>query len=116
MESLFDLILRVEVALLVLVVVILKNSIKFVPQNRAYIIERFGKFQSSREAGLNFIMPFVDRVAANRSLKEQAVDVPEQSAITRDNISLLVDGVLYFRVLDPHKATYGVEDYVFDES
>lgn len=113
MESLFDLILRVEVALLVLVVVILKNSIKFVPQNRAYIIERFGKFQSSREAGLNFIMPFVDRVAANRSLKEQAVDVPEQSAITRDNISLLVDGVLYFRVLDPHKATYGVEDYVF---
>jgi len=81
--------LRVEVALLVLVVVILKNSIKFVPQNRAYIIERFGKFQSSREAGLNFIMPFVDRVAANRSLKEQAVDVPEQSAITRDNISLI---------------------------
>lgn len=58
-------------------------------------------------------MPFIDRVAADRSLKEQAVDVPQQSAITRDNISLHVDGVLYFRVLDPYKATYGVDDYVF---
>ena len=58
-------------------------------------------------------MPFIDRISADRSLKEQAVDVPEQSAITKDNISLSVDGVLYFRVLDPYKATYGVDDYVF---
>ena len=83
------------------------------PQNRAYVIERFGKYQSTKEAGLNFIFPFVDRVCANRSLKEKAVDVPEQSAITKDNISLSVDGVLYFRVLDPYKATYGIDDYVF---
>jgi regulator of protease activity HflC (stomatin/prohibitin superfamily) len=96
-----------------LVVILLKISIKFVPQNRAYVIERFGKYQSTKEAGLNFIFPFIDRVAADRSLKEQAVDVPEQSAITKDNISLHVDGVLYFRVLDPYKATYGVDDYVF---
>ncbi|MFT5711838.1 MAG: regulator of protease activity HflC (stomatin/prohibitin superfamily) [Kangiellaceae bacterium] len=113
MEILFDYILTVEVAIIVLVLVLLKNSIKFVPQNRVFVIERFGKFQSTKEAGLNFILPFIDRVAADRSLKEQAVDVQEQSAITKDNISLMVDGVLYFRVMDPYKATYGVEDYAF---
>jgi regulator of protease activity HflC (stomatin/prohibitin superfamily) len=113
MEVLLDYIFTAQTLFLVFVVVLLKTSIKFVPQNRAYVIERFGKFQSSREAGLNFILPFVDRISADRSLKEQAVDVPEQSAITKDNISLSVDGVLYFRVLDPYKATYGVDDYVF---
>jgi len=113
MDVLLDYILTAQTFILVFVVVLLKNSIKFVPQNRAYVIERFGKFQSSREAGLNFIFPFIDRVSADRSLKEQAVDVPEQSAITKDNISLSVDGVLYFRVLDAYKATYGVDDYVF---
>ena len=113
MDILFDYILTVEVAIIVLVLVFLRSSIKFVPQNRAFVIERFGKFQSTKEAGLNFILPFIDRISADRSLKEQAVDVQEQSAITKDNISLMVDGVLYFRVMDPYKATYGVEDYVF---
>lgn len=113
MQVLLDYILSAQTLILVFVVVLLKNSIKFVPQNRVFVIERFGKFQSSKEAGLNFILPFVDRISANRSLKEQAVDVPEQSAITKDNISLHVDGVLYFRVLDPYKATYGVDDYLF---
>jgi regulator of protease activity HflC (stomatin/prohibitin superfamily) len=113
MEVLLDYILTPQTLILVFVVVLLKTSIKFVPQNRAYVIERFGKYQSSKEAGLNFIVPFIDRISADRSLKEQAVDVPEQSAITKDNISLSVDGVLYFRVLDPYKATYGVDDYVF---
>ncbi|TPV54272.1 paraslipin [Aestuariibacter sp. GS-14] len=113
MEVLLDFLVTPQLFLLVLVVIVLKISIKFVPQNRAFVIERFGKYQSTKEAGLNFIFPFIDRVAADRSLKEQAVDVPEQSAITKDNISLHVDGVLYFRVLDPYKATYGVDDYVF---
>ena len=113
MEVLLDYIVTPQLFVLVLVVILLKISIKFVPKNRAYVIERFGKYQSTKEAGLNFIFPFIDRVAADRSLKEQAVDVPEQSAITKDNISLHVDGVLYFRVLDPYKATYGVDDYVF---
>ena len=108
MDILFEYFLRIEVFILVLVVVILKKSIVFVPQNRAYLIERFGKYQSTREAGLNFLVPFIDHIGANRSLKEQAVDVPSQSAITKDNISLSVDGVLYFRVLDPYKASYGV--------
>ncbi|MFT7054330.1 MAG: regulator of protease activity HflC (stomatin/prohibitin superfamily) [Psychromonas sp.] len=113
MDILFEYLLRIEVLILILVVVILKSSIIFVPQNRAYLIERFGKYQSTREAGLNFIFPFIDRIGSDRSLKEQAVDVPSQSAITKDNISLSVDGVLYFRVLDPYKASYGVDDYLF---
>lgn len=113
MEIFLEYFLNVQTLTLIFVVVLLKTSIKFVPQNRAYVVERFGKYQSTKEAGLNFIMPFIDRVAANRSLKEQAVDVPEQSAITKDNISLSVDGVLYFRVLDPYKASYGVDNYVF---
>jgi len=113
MEVLFEYLFNMQTFLLLLVVILLKSSIKFVPQNRAYIVERFGKFQSTKEAGLNFILPFIDSISADRSLKEQAVDVPSQSAITKDNISLTVDGVLYFRVLDPYKATYGVDDYVF---
>lgn len=112
-ETLFDYIISVPFFLLVLIIVFLKLGIKFVPQNRAWLIERFGKYHSTKEAGLNFIVPVIDRVSADRSLKEQAQDVPSQSAITRDNISLIVDGVLYFRVLDPYKATYGVDDYVF---
>lgn len=99
--------------ILVLIIAVLRSGIKFVPQNRAYIVERFGKYHSTKEAGLNFIIPFIDRIAANRSLKEQAVDIPSQGGITKDNISLTVDGVLYFRVLDPYKATYGVDDYIF---
>ena len=113
MDFIFEYVLTVQTALLVLIAVLVKSSIKFVPQNRAYVIERFGKFQSTKEAGLNFIFPFIDTISADRSLKEQAVDVPEQSAITKDNISLSVDGVLYFRVLDAYKATYGVDNYVF---
>ncbi|MGB1298683.1 MAG: SPFH domain-containing protein [Psychrobium sp.] len=113
MDIILEYILTVQFFVLVLVVIILKSSIIFVPQNRAFMIERFGKYRATCEAGLNFIVPFIDRVGADRSLKEQAVDVPSQSAITRDNISLHVDGVLYFRVLEPYKASYGVDDYVF---
>jgi regulator of protease activity HflC (stomatin/prohibitin superfamily) len=113
MEGLLNIILSPTGVLLVLVLVTLKSAIKFVPQNRAYVVERFGKYHSTKEAGLNFIIPFIDRIAADRSLKEQAIDVPSQGGITKDNISLSVDGVLYFRVLDPYKATYGVDNYVF---
>lgn len=113
MELVYDYILTVPTFLLIFVFVLGKSAIKFVPQNRAYVIERFGKYNSTKVAGLNFIVPFIDKISANRSLKEMAVDVPEQSAITKDNISLSVDGVLYFRVLDPYKATYGVDNYVF---
>jgi regulator of protease activity HflC (stomatin/prohibitin superfamily) len=113
MEALLNILFSPAGVILVLVIVTLKSGIKFVPQNRAYVVERFGKYHSTKEAGLNFIIPFIDRIAADRSLKEQAIDVPSQGGITRDNISLSVDGVLYFRVLDPYKATYGVDNYVF---
>ncbi len=113
MEELLNVVISPLGFLLVFVIILLRTSIKFVPQNHAYVVERFGKYHSTKEAGLNFIVPFIDRVAADRSLKEIAIDVPSQGGITKDNISLTVDGVLYFRVLDPYKATYGVDNYVF---
>ncbi len=113
MEQLLSSFLGLPLVLLILGVIILKSSVKFVPQNREWLVERFGKFHSTKSAGINFVVPFVDRVAADRSLKEQTYDVPEQSAITKDNISLSIDGVLYLKVLDSYKATYGIEDYVF---
>lgn len=113
MTDLFDLIFNFWVGLAVLSIILVKSSIKFVPQNRAFVVERFGKYNKTMEAGLNFLVPFIDKVAYDRSLKEQAVDVPSQGAITRDNISLVVDGVLYLKVLDPFKASYGVDNYVY---
>lgn len=112
-EEILDLIFNFWVGLAIVVFIFLKSSLKFVPQNRAYIVERFGKYNTSMEAGLNFLFPFIDKVAYDRSLKEQAVDVPSQSTITKDNISLVVDGVLYLKVVDPYKASYGVDNYVY---
>ncbi|MBE9567299.1 MAG: paraslipin [Proteobacteria bacterium] len=113
MNDILDLLFNFWVGLAVLVFVLAKVSIKFVPQNRAYVVERFGKYNKTMEAGLNFLLPFIDKIGYDRSLKEQAFDVPSQSAITRDNISLVVDGVLYLKVLDPYKASYGVDNYAF---
>ena len=112
-EELLGLIFSFWTGLAILIIVLLKSTVKFVPQNRAYVVERFGKYNSTMEAGLNMLFPFIDKVAYNRSLKEQAVDVASQAAITRDNISLVVDGVLYLKVLDPYKASYGVDNYVY---
>jgi len=96
----------------VVLVLILNSSVKFVPQNTALVVERFGKFRTTLTAGLRFIFPFIDRVAYTVSLKELALDVPSQSAITRDNITLTVDGVLYLKVIDPEKSSYGIDNYV----
>ena len=113
MTDIFDLIFNFWVGFAILSIVLVKSSIKFVPQNRAYVVERFGKYNKTMEAGLNFLVPFIDKVAYDRSLKEQAVDVPSQGAITKDNITLVVDGVLYLKVLDSFKASYGVDNYVY---
>jgi regulator of protease activity HflC (stomatin/prohibitin superfamily) len=113
MNGELDFITSFWVGLAVLIFVLVKSSIKFVPQNRALVVERFGKYNKTMTAGLNFIFPFIDKVSYNQSLKEHAYDVPSQSAITRDNISLIVDGVLYLKVLDPYKSSYGVDNYVF---
>jgi regulator of protease activity HflC (stomatin/prohibitin superfamily) len=113
MDVFFNSSFNIPVLFLILVIVVLKQGVKFVPHNTSFIVERFGKYHSTKHAGLNFIVPFIDQVAARRSLKEQAIDIPSQGGITKDNISLTVDGVLYFRVLDPYKATYGVDNYLF---
>jgi len=87
--------------------------IKFVPQQEAWIIERFGKYNATLKPGLNILLPIIDEIKYVQSLKEIASEVPQQSAITKDNVTLHLDGVLYFRVEDPYKASYGVEDPQF---
>ena len=101
-------------ALVVLVVAIIfvARSLKVVPQQNAWVIERLGKFHGTLSPGLNFLIPFVDRVAYRHSLKEIPLDVPSQVCITRDNTQLKVDGILYFQVTDPMRASYGSSDYV----
>ncbi|KAJ9667528.1 Synaptotagmin-like protein 2 [Coniosporium apollinis] len=84
--------------------------IKFVPQRTAWIVERMGKFNRILEPGLAILVPFIDRIAYVKSLKEAAIEIPSQSAITADNVTLELDGVLYTRVFDAYKASYGVED------
>jgi regulator of protease activity HflC (stomatin/prohibitin superfamily) len=113
MQEILNLVFNFWVGLAILSLVLVKVTIRFVPQNSAYVVERFGKYNKTMVAGLNFLFPFIDKIAYERSLKEQAFDVPSQSAITRDNISLVVDGVLYLKVIDPYKASYGVDDYVY---
>lgn len=112
LNELLSVVFNFWTALLIVVVIALKSSVKFVPQNMGYVVERFGKYQQTLYAGLGFIVPFIDRVAYRRTLKEQTVNVPSQSAITRDNITLVIDGILYLKVLDAEKASYGVEDYM----
>ncbi|HOS85092.1 MAG TPA: stomatin-like protein [Bacteroidales bacterium] len=101
------------IGLSVLAFFILVNSIKVVPQREAYIVERLGKYNETLIAGFKIIVPFIDKVAYKHSLKEQAIDVASQICITRDNISVEVDGILYLQVVDPHKASYGIDNYIF---
>lgn len=88
------------------------KSIKVIPQQSAWVIERFGKFNKVLNPGLNFIIPFIDRVAYKHSLKEVPLDTPSQVCITRDNTQLSVDGVLFFQVTDPERASYGTSNYL----
>lgn len=91
----------------------LNTVILFVPQQEAWVVERMGKFHSVLEPGVNFMIPVLDRVKYVQSLKEIAIDIPQQAAITADNVTLNIDGVLYLRILDPYRASYGVEDAEF---
>lgn len=101
------------IGLSILAFFILVGSIKVVPQRQAYIIERLGKYNETLLAGFKIIVPFVDKVAYKLSLKEQAIDVASQTCITRDNIAVEVDGILYLQVVDPQKASYGIDNYIF---
>jgi regulator of protease activity HflC (stomatin/prohibitin superfamily) len=98
---------------IVFVFVIFVRTIRIVPQRSAFIVERLGKFQSTLVAGLHILVPFFDKVAYKHTLKEQAVDVPPQTCITQDNISVEVDGILYLQVVDAKKASYGINNYAF---
>tara|TARA_B100000767_G_scaffold268673_1_gene289329 strand:- start:905 stop:1879 length:975 start_codon:yes stop_codon:yes gene_type:complete len=89
----------------------LKKGIHFVPQNRGYVVYTFGKYDKTLSAGLNFIVPYVQNVVADRNLKEQSLDISSQSAITRDNITLAIDGILFMKVTDAGAATNNVTDY-----
>lgn len=100
-------------ALLALAVItLLFMTVRIVPQRQIYVVERLGKYRTSLEAGLHILMPFIDRVAYRHSLKEIVRDVPRQSCITKDNIEVSVDGVMYLQVVDAKAASYGVDDYV----
>ena len=112
-EALLGVIFNFWTGLAILIIIVVKSSVKFVPQNRAYVVERFGKYNKTMIAGLNILVPFIDKVAYDQSLKEHAYDVPSQAAITKDNISLVVDGVLYLKLLDAYKSSYGVDNYVY---
>lgn len=103
----------VAIGIAILVLVTVFNTARIVPQKQAFIIERLGKYSRTLQAGFHILVPFLDRVAYKHSLKEVAVDVPPQTCITKDNIAVEVDGVLYLQVVDPVKASYGIEDFLF---
>jgi regulator of protease activity HflC (stomatin/prohibitin superfamily) len=103
----------VTIGIVILLVITIVKTARIVPQKSAFIVERLGKYAKTLEAGFHILFPFIERVAYKHSLKEVAVDVPSQSCITRDNIAVEVDGVLYLQVMDPAKASYGIENYMF---
>lgn len=88
------------------------KAIKIIPQQSAWVVERFGKYHTTLTPGLNILVPFIDRIAYKHSLKENPLDVPKQICITRDNTQIGVDGILYYQVKDPTKASYGSENFV----
>lgn len=98
--------------LIILAIIFALKSVKVVPQQTAWIVERLGKYKTTLNPGLNFIIPFIDRVAYKHSLKEIPLDTPSQVCITRDNTQLSVDGVLFFQVTDPQRASYGTSNYI----
>jgi regulator of protease activity HflC (stomatin/prohibitin superfamily) len=106
----------VLIVVLVLALIVFFKTIRIVPQKQAYIIERLGKYSNTLEAGFHILVPFLDKVAYKHTLKEQAVDVPPQQCITKDNIAVEVDGILYMQVVDPKKASYGINNYLFASS
>ncbi len=102
----------VGVLAVVALIVIVKTAV-VVPQQSAYVVERLGKYHATLQAGFHVLVPFVDRIAYRHSLKEVAIDIPEQVCITRDNVQVAVDGILYLKVLDASRASYGIADYRF---
>lgn len=111
MDSLFSIVTSPAFWIALVLLYTLKKGIHFVPQNRGYVIYRFGKYTKTLSSGLNFIVPFVESVEADRNLKEQTLVIPQQSAITKDNIAIMIDGVLFIKVIDAAAATNNITDY-----
>jgi len=105
--------LIVLVIFAILVLVIVAKTAIVVPQQSAYVVERLGRFAGTLDAGFHILVPFIDVVRYKHSLKETAIDIPAQVCITRDNVQVGVDGVLYLKVLNPERASYGISDYIF---
>ncbi len=105
--------LVVVVAIVLLVIVVLVKTAVIVPQQSAYVIERLGRYSRTLQAGFHILLPFLDTIAYKHTLKEQAIDISEQLCITRDNVQVGVDGVLYLQVLEPRQASYGITNYIF---
>ena len=105
--------MEIALVIAVIVVIFIVRTFKIVPQQHAWVVERLGKYDRTLVPGLKFVIPFVERVAYQHSLKEVPLDVPSQVCITRDNTQLQVDGIIYFQVTDPMRASYGSSNYVF---
>jgi regulator of protease activity HflC (stomatin/prohibitin superfamily) len=105
--------LIVAIVLAVLVLIVLSRTAVVVPQQSAYVVERLGRYNGILNAGFHVLVPFMDAIRYRHSLKEQAMDIPEQICITRDNVQVAVDGILYLKVMNPERASYGITDYGF---
>jgi regulator of protease activity HflC (stomatin/prohibitin superfamily) len=104
--------MEIAIVLAVIAVIFVSRAIKIVPQQNAFVVERLGKFDRTMAPGLHLLVPFIDRLAYRHSLKEIPLDVPSQVCITKDNTQLTVDGILYFQVTDPMRASYGSSNYI----
>ena len=103
----------VAIAVAIVAVIVIAKTAVVVPQQNAYVVENLGKYSRTLRAGFHILIPFIEKTAYKHSLKEIAIDIPEQICITKDNVQVGVDGVLYLQVLDPERASYGITDYVF---
>ena len=103
----------IAIVLAVIAVIFISQTFKIVPQQHAWVVERLGKYDRTLTPGLKFVVPFIERVAYKHSLKEVPLDVPSQVCITRDNTQLQVDGIIYFQITDPMRASYGSSNYIF---
>src|SRR6185295_18552843 len=99
--------------IVILVLIVLGKTATVVPQQSAYVVENLGRYSRTIQAGFHILMPFIERIAYKHNLKEDAVDIPEQICITKDNVQVGVDGVLYLQVLDARNASYGITNYRF---
>src|SRR5437899_4851957 len=103
----------VALVLASLVLLVIAKTAVIVPQQSAYVVERLGKYSTTLSAGFHLLVPFLDAIRYKHSLKETAIDIPEQVCITRDNVQVAVDGILYLKVLNPERASYGISDFYF---